>query len=206
MLSLDAKELGYSALIQANTPTLLAKHTEICTVCYNTARSSHTNLWLDIRFGLINFRTFPYEVVQSIQAKELIWGTGLRLLIFLPTTLIISTTCIHFRAVLRGWANGLVPNTATVQVIKAKTSEGFVPNTAASVNKARHSQPPVGSKVLLEMFTKYKDEWIVELLFDDLLDWNNWFHNNRRLTPLNLTCLGSEEGVMQDARFESGLE
>ena len=99
-----------------------------------------------------------------------------------------------------------MPNTATVQVIKAKTSEGFVPNTAASVNKARHSQPPVGSKVLLEMFTKYKDEWIVELLFDDLLDWNNWFHNNRRLTPLNLTCLGSEEGVMQDARFESGLE
>jgi len=44
---------------------------------------------------------------------------------------------------------------ALIQVIKAKTAEGFVPNTAASVNKARHTQPPVGSKVLLEMYKKY---------------------------------------------------
>ena len=46
----------------------------------------------------------------------------------------------------------------------------------------------------------------MELLFDDLLDWNNWFHDNRRLAPLNITCLGSAEGDMQDARFESGLD
>ena len=44
---------------------------------------------------------------------------------------------------------------ALIQVVKAKTGEGFVPNTASSVDKARHSQPPVGSKILLEMFTKY---------------------------------------------------
>ena len=60
----------------------------------------------------------------------------------------------------------------TIRVVKAKTAEGFVPNTAASVNKARHSQPPVGSKILLEMYRKYKESWIVELLFDDLYDWN----------------------------------
>ena len=105
---------------------------------------------------------------------------------------------------------------ALIQVVKAKTGEGFVPNTAASVNKvpcmrahtaqlrrtfcagagedngidhsknglrflwviifsrshdlhphpelltalcaqARHSQPPVGSKVLREMHKKYND-------------------------------------------------
>ena len=40
---------------------------------------------------------------------------------------------------------------ALIQVVKARTRQGFVPNTAASVNKARHSQPPVGSKTLLEM-------------------------------------------------------
>jgi putative isomerase len=34
----------------------------------------------------------------------------------------------------------------------------------------------------------------------------NWFHTARPLPPLNITCLGSEEGVMQDARFESGLD
>ena len=39
---------------------------------------------------------------------------------------------------------------------------------ATSVNKARHSQPPVGSKILLEIYRKYREEWIVDLLFDDL--------------------------------------
>jgi putative isomerase len=34
----------------------------------------------------------------------------------------------------------------------------------------------------------------------------NWFHTARPLPPLNITCLGSEEGVLQDARFESGLD
>jgi hypothetical protein len=58
-----------------------------------------------------------------------------------------------------------------IQVVKSKTGQGFVPNTAASINKAKHSQPPVGSKVLLEMYKKYNDTWMVELLFDDLYDW-----------------------------------
>jgi hypothetical protein len=30
----------------------------------------------------------------------------------------------------------------------------------------------VGSKVLREMHKKYNESWVVELLFDDLLDWN----------------------------------
>ena len=53
---------------------------------------------------------------------------------------------------------------------------------------------------------KYKEAWIVELLFDDLVDWNSWFVKARSLAPLGIICLGSEEGVMQDARFESGLD
>lgn len=95
---------------------------------------------------------------------------------------------------------------AIIQVIKAKTAQGFVSNVATSTNKQRHSQPPVGSKILHEMFLKYNETWIVELLFDDLFDWNNWFVATRTLSPLNITCLGSIEGDMQDARFESGLD
>jgi hypothetical protein len=41
-------------------------------------------------------------------------------------------------------------------VLKAKTNQGFVANTASGVNKALHSQPPVGAKVLLEMYNKYR--------------------------------------------------
>ena len=29
----------------------------------------------------------------------------------------------------------------------------------------------IGAKVLLEIYKKYKDEWIVNLLIDDLVDW-----------------------------------
>lgn len=29
----------------------------------------------------------------------------------------------------------------------------------------------MGAKVLLEMYRKFGDKWLVELLFDDLLDW-----------------------------------
>ena len=47
---------------------------------------------------------------------------------------------------------------ALIQLVKARTAGGFVPNTAASTNKANHSQPPIASKVLLEMYLKYKDK------------------------------------------------
>jgi hypothetical protein len=93
---------------------------------------------------------------------------------------------------------------ALIQVIKAKTTDGYISNWATPQHKREWSQPPLGSKVLLEMYKKYSDKWIVELLFDDLLDWNNWFVAQRRLAPLNLTCLGGP--YMQAARWESGLD
>jgi hypothetical protein len=100
----------------------------------------------------------------------------------------------HFGALMLSLDAAALGYSALVQVVKARTREGFVPNTAASVNKARHSQPPVGSRVLLQMWRKRRERWIVELLYDDLLDWNNWFDAQRRLKPLGIGCLGSAEG------------
>ena len=54
------------------------------------------------------------------------------------------------------------------------------------------------------MFLKHNDSWVIELLFDDLLDWNNWFHEQRRLAPLNITCLGGPDSGtrgMQEGRW-----
>ena len=90
------------------------------------------------------------------------------------------------------------------QIVKAKTAAGFVPNGMAPTRKSTHSQPPVGAKVLLEMWRKYREVWIVRLLFDDLLDWSNWFDAHRRLAPLGITALGGDD--MQAARYESGLD
>jgi putative isomerase len=71
---------------------------------------------------------------------------------------------------------------------------------------------------VLELYRKYKDKWVVECLFDDLLDWNDWFKENRILQPAGLVALGSHSSrpgpsdgpnqvdTMQAARFESGLD
>lgn len=88
---------------------------------------------------------------------------------------------------------------------------GFVPNWATTQHKRRWSQPPIASRVLLEMYKKYNgSDWVVELLFDDLYDWNTWFVKNRQLLPLNITCLGGattgEAGTMQEGRWESGMD
>ena len=94
--------------------------------------------------------------------------------------------------------------TSLAQVIKSKTAAGYVSNYASGSSKQGWSQPPVGSKVLLELFRKYNDAWLVELLFDDLLDWSNWFVAARTRKPLGLICLGGP--YMQAGRWESGLD
>ena len=103
-----------------------------------------------------------------------------------------------------------------IQVIRSKTAMGFVPNYSAGGTKSiDRTEPPIGAKVMLEMYKKFKDLWIVELLFDDLLAWNDWFVAERMLAPLGIVSLGSDTidgykdaaaGVMQGARFESGLD
>ena len=71
------------------------------------------------------------------------------------------------------------------------------------------------AQVLLEMFRKYGDGWLVELLFDDLVRWNDFMAENRAMGPLGLISLGSDTidgfvdysaGKMQGARYESGLD
>ena len=46
-------------------------------------------------------------------------------------------------------------------------------------------------QVLLEIYKKHRDAWVVELLINDLIDWHNWFATYRILAPKGLVCLGS---------------
>jgi hypothetical protein len=90
-----------------------------------------------------------------------------------------------------------------IQVLRSKTKHGFVPNYSAAGSKSQdRSEEIIGSKVLLEIYKQYKEEWIVELLFDDCLDWLNWAHEQRTLPPLNLITQGSDnitgvDGLLQ---------
>ena len=42
------------------------------------------------------------------------------------------------------------------------------------------------------MHAKYREPWLVALLFDDLLAWNDWMATDRALGPLGLVSLGSD--------------
>jgi len=123
-----------------------------------------------------------------------------------------------FASLLAGIGNKSIAYSNLIQVIKSKTAAGFVPNYAAGGAKSMdRTEPPVGAKALLDLYKRHGDKWMVELLFQDLLDWSNWFMRRRRLPPLDLIALGSfneeaditgkfQSENMQAARFESGLD
>ena len=65
---------------------------------------------------------------------------------------------------------------------------------------------------MVEKFGVDAMRWVVEVVFDDLVDWSDWFVRKRLLPPLYLVALGTfndqnhQSGNMQDARYESGLD
>ncbi|VEU36710.1 unnamed protein product [Pseudo-nitzschia multistriata] len=131
-----------------------------------------------------------------------------------------------FASLLAGLEHKEIAYSNLFQVVKSKTPNGFVPNwsTAGGILQSNdRTEPPVGAKILLELFRKYNETWIVEALWDDLLDWNDWFMMHRRLDPFGLIALGSyykaslhpndfvtyrdgERNDKQAARYESGLD
>eukprot|EP01084_Bolivina_argentea_P028862 53608_1 len=110
-----------------------------------------------------------------------------------------------------------------IQVIKAKTVHGFVPNckwagrdnSGYLFSTTDRTETPIGSMVLYQIYKKYGNNvlWLIELLFNDLYDWLNWFWRRRRCKPKYLICLGSDPNKppsdtynnMQAARYE-GLD
>jgi neutral trehalase len=87
----------------------------------------------------------------------------------------------YFSSMLAMPENKDLAYTNVIAITHEKTEDGFIPNFGSADNyKSRdRSQPPVGSLALKEIYKIYKEKWIVEYLFDDLLTWNRWFSKNR---------------------------
>jgi len=101
------------------------------------------------------------------------------------------------------------------------TKEGFIPNCAAATGFVTldRSQPPVGSLVTSLIYEKYKDKWLIEMVFDKLFEWNSWYFDNRQVregilgwgsTPfipkLNNYWESAGVGKFYGAAMESGLD
>ena len=150
----------------------------------------------------------------------------------------------------------------TVQTVRStKTARGFGSNYASGGSKSvDRTEPPQAARVLLELMRRYHNRplpikqqqqqqqqqqqlggvedlrWVVALLFDDLVDWHDWFlsarmqslpkvqtsgrnskgkGNDKDSTESGLICLGSNAvpgfhdyapGTIAAARMESGLD
>ena len=79
-----------------------------------------------------------------------------------------------------------------VEITREKTERGFVPNfgTVCNYKSRDRSQPPVGSMVFRELYRRYGDLWLLEEVFDDLLEWNRWWVAHRDNN--GLLCWGSD--------------
>lgn len=68
-----------------------------------------------------------------------------------------------------------------VEITKAITPDGFVPNYQApfGVTSWDRSQPPVGSMIVLEIYKRFQEKWLLEEVYDELLTWNRWWSKAR---------------------------
>jgi hypothetical protein len=80
-----------------------------------------------------------------------------------------------------------------IAIAQEKTESGFIPNFGSADDKKSRdrSEPPVGSLAVRELYRAFREKWIVEYLYDDLLSWNRWYADNRMLSNGQL-CLGSD--------------
>ncbi|MGW0201963.1 MGH1-like glycoside hydrolase domain-containing protein [Nonomuraea sp. NPDC003201] len=96
-----------------------------------------------------------------------------------------------FNALLAAVSSKELAYVNTVEMLRALTPEGFVPNVEQGTGRTTHdgSQPPVGSLVARELFRRFGDRWFLEECFEPLLSWNRWWWRVRR--DGDLLCAGS---------------
>lgn len=128
----------------------------------------------------------------------------------------------YFAALMAGIDNKDLAYANAIEITREKTESGFVPNLAAPDDfKSRdRSQPSVGAMTALTLYRKFGDRWLLEEMYDTLLEWNRWWIE-RRVTADGYLAWGSDpypqsvnDGAPRDhevdnwqaAAYESGLD
>jgi len=125
----------------------------------------------------------------------------------------------YFAAYMHSVNNKELAYANAIAMTKEITDRGFVPNFASSRNTSEdRSQPPVGSLVIKEIYRKYREDWFIEEVFDELLTWNRWWPENRDVEGYLVwgsdpypreelpEWLESAIGKKQGSMWESGLD
>lgn len=126
----------------------------------------------------------------------------------------------YFAAYLASVDNKDLAYANAIEITREKTEAGFIPNfgTVMNVKSRDRSQPPVGSMVIRELYRRYREKWLLEEVFADLLQWNRWWPPHR--SQQGLLAWGSDPyqpllnstfemihiNDLQGAAWESGLD
>ena len=167
-----------------------------------------------------------YQAMQSAIGWNIIYDASNKRVIF-PVSRIWTETFggqyvlfdwdSYFGAAMAGLENKELAYANAIEITRAITPGGFIPNFSGSYGMGSfdRSQPPVGSMVFSELYKRYKEKWLLEYVFDDLLTWNRWWKDNRDNN--GLLCWGSNPVApplrsdfatnnWQGAAYESGLD
>jgi putative isomerase len=141
-----------------------------------------------------------YDAMQSVLAWDIIYEPTNKIVIS-PVSRIWNTGWwngwvlfdwdTYFASYMYSLDNRDLAYANAIAVTKNITSAGFVPNCSAGVGKSEdHSQPPVGSWVIWKIYEKYKEKWLLEEVFNELLSWNRWWESKRDVD--GYLCWGSD--------------
>ncbi|HEX5026585.1 MAG TPA: hypothetical protein VFV68_15000, partial [Agriterribacter sp.] len=64
-----------------------------------------------------------------------------------------------------------------IEITKSVTPGGFIPNYQSPYGNTSwdRSQPPIGSTIILNIYKKYREKWLMDEVYDELLKWNRWW-------------------------------
>lgn len=80
-----------------------------------------------------------------------------------------------------------------IEITREQTKDGFVPNfSSANGQSLDRSQPPVGSRMVYEIYRRYGERWLLDEVFDTLLTWNRWWIAHRQSADHGLLAWGSD--------------
>ena len=105
----------------------------------------------------------------------------------------------------KGGADALAWCNVRAKLHDAKPN-GMVPN----VEETSHSQPPVGSLCVAEIYKYGRNTAELQTVYPALLKWNTWYYENRS-TPEGFLCWGDRDpatgaGSLFGAKCESGMD
>jgi putative isomerase len=104
-----------------------------------------------------------------------------------------------------------------IEITKAITPGGFIPNYQSMQRGSSddRSQPPIGSTIILNIYKKYHEKWLLNEVYNELITWNRWWPKNR--DEKGYLAWGSYDIAdtskkartaknTQEAKYESGLD